>query len=143
MPTTNNQPLLAFSSVRFGYDRKVVDRLVPMIDGLPELRRALTEEGHNLTSPIMKYLSGHLIALFRGMDRGEIDALEIVSLRAQRFQIHGVYCDPLTWQAGLSVLIQIDPAGKVEVGDPLRHQVVRVRAGIAWTIANTEKGGIS
>lgn len=145
MSSTNARCEVAFSSLRMGYDRAVVDRFVAVEDLLPELRNALTYEGHGLSNPTIKYLTPRFAELIQSLLLGEdgtaIDAFEIVSLKGHRYQMHGVYANPLTWQSGLSVLIFVDPAGKSEVNDPIRKHLVRDRAGMAWAHATMQQAG--
>lgn len=145
MSSTNARCVVAFSSLRMGYDRAVVDRFVAAEDLLPEIRNSLTYEGHGLSNPTVKYLTPRFADLVKSLSLGEdgtgIDAFEIVSLKAHRYQMHGVYANPLTWQSGLFVLIFVDQFGATTVSDPIRKGVVRARAGMAWTHATMQQAG--
>lgn len=143
--SSTNARCVAFSSLRMGYDRSVVDRFVAVEDLLPELRNSLTYEGHGLSSPTIKYLTPRFAELIKSLSLDEdgtgIDAFEIVSLKGHRYQMHGVYANPLTWHSGLSVLIFVDQFGATTVNDPSRKHVVRDRAGMAWTHATLQQAG--
>ncbi len=145
MSSTNGRGVVAFSSIRMGYDRGVVDRFVAMDDLLPEIRNSLTLDGHRLSSPTVKYLTPRFAELVKLLtfddDQIGIDAFEIIALKGHRYQLHGVYANPLTWCTGLSVLIMVDPFGVANVGSPIRKHVVRDRAGMAWSHATMQAGG--
>lgn len=145
MSSTNARCVVAFSSLRMGYDRSVVDRFVAFEGLLPELRNALSFDGQGLSSPTIKYLTPRFAELIQSLSLGEdgtgIDAFEVVSLKGHRYQMHGVYANPLTWQSGLSVLIFVDPSGKSKVNGPIRKHLVRDRAGMAWTHATMQQAG--
>lgn len=146
MSFSDSRNMVAFSSLRMGYDRAVVDRFVAMGNLLHEMRMALTFEGHKLSNPTIKHLTPGFVGLIRSLARCDteagIDAIEIVAMKGYRHQMHGVYANPLTWCTGLSVLILIDPFGVANVGDPIRKQVVRDRAGMAWTHATMQQQGV-